>query len=255
MLKIIRGCLWVAFFYWCQRRRNFFSEKCAERVRFFFGVPLMVQMIQFNLFTSNLPHHEKDSFFDSYPLYVSSARAGAIHPSPSGRRHGQSASLVQPQDNKVPAHSWLSRALAYSLSGSLNASEASQGNFIIKARNGAYMPKHAFFLSGEPLPKSLAPRLEKTPYEEEKARHRLFRCKDNWLEKAAASMIKGVYVAPGFVHQEEQLDFVPLPGKESPISKFNYQIKSNGASLALGCQIRLCIYTGRGMGRTSHQTP
>lgn len=123
------------------------------------------------------------------------------------------------------------------LSGSLNASEASQGNFLIQSTKWGIHAETRIFPFGEPLPMSLG--TKKMPYEKKRRGTGCFGSKDKQLEKALTSIIKGIYIAPGFVHQKEQLDFAPLPDKESPISKFSYQIKHNGASLALGCQIRL----------------
>lgn len=58
-----------------------------------------------------------------------------------------------------------------------------------------------------------------------------------------SGLAKGIYIAPGFIYQKEDLRYLPLPDKESPIQEFRYQIRNKGGSLALGYQIHLSNLT------------
>ncbi len=129
------------------------------------------------------------------------------------------------------------RGVGVCVSGGFHASEAVQGNFLTQSTTWDIHAETRIFPFGEPYPLDLKNKMR--PYEKRRRGVGCFSTKGNRMEKAIASILPGIYVAPGFVHQEEQLVFTPLPGKESPIRDFSYLIKNNGASLAMGCQIRL----------------
>lgn len=127
--------------------------------------------------------------------------------------------------------------VAVCLSGSFDASEAVQGNFLAQSSKWGFHAETRIFPFGEPRP--LHSRNNLRPYEKRRQGIGCFGPKNNWFEKLASNLIKGIYIAPGYIHQEEKLGYELLPGKESPLTNFNYLIKQNGASLALGYQIRL----------------
>lgn len=132
------------------------------------------------------------------------------------------------------------------LSANFRASEAPQADFLAQSAQWGLQAEARVFPFGAPRPL----RWQKKQRREGCAVFTVRRGR----ERAPKAYLRGLYVAPGFVYQQQDLVFVPRPDLESPVTDFSYRIKSNGGSLALGYQLRFGRLTlGAGWAVTATQ--
>lgn len=61
----------------------------------------------------------------------------------------------------------------------------------------------------------------------------------NFNKTAPINYLNGLFIAPGFLYQKQQLSYIALPEFSTPIPRFDYLIVSQGGSLAVGYQLRI----------------
>lgn len=137
--------------------------------------------------------------------------------------------------------------LGLCFSGNFTAAEGSYGNFFAQNVQWVLHGEVRFFPFGAPYPVNFKSKLRS--YDRKRKNYGCFGTKDNLFGRVVTSLIDGMYIASGYIYQNQNLNLSPQPEIESPLNEFKYNITSKGGTLALGCQLRFWHLTlGAGWG-------
>jgi hypothetical protein len=129
------------------------------------------------------------------------------------------------------------------LSGQAGVVQFSQDNFLVRGSKLRFHSEARFYLFGEPL------RVRFKNQFHEKYKPNPCEAPNNFASRLLGSFINGLYVTPGFIYQNQGLQYWASENNDVLIKSFNYNIKNKGATLAIGCQMHFWNLTlGAGWG-------